>query len=94
MRNESTIGDALKAFVKANNLQPKLREVQVKDTWSRMMGQTIAGMTRQIELRNQEVTIHVDSASLRQELTLGREKVLRMLNEELGGDFIKDVVIR
>ena len=38
--------------------------------------------------------ITVDSAPLRQELSYGREKIKKVMNEELGEDYIEEVIIR
>ena len=94
MPNETTLGDASKAFLKSHNLGPRLREVQAEQIWADTMGPTIQSLTRKIELRGDELTVHVDSAPLRQELSFGRDNILRLMNERLGGDFVKIVNIR
>jgi hypothetical protein len=94
MPNETTLGEAIKAFIRANNLGPQLREVQIEELWAKTMGPTIGAMTRKLELRGSELTIYVDSAPLRQELSFGKDRIQQFLNEGLGGDFVKSIQVK
>ncbi|MEO1434926.1 MAG: hypothetical protein AAFV80_05275 [Bacteroidota bacterium] len=38
--------------------------------------------------------MYLESAALRQELSYGRDKIKKVLNEELGEEYIKEVIIR
>jgi hypothetical protein len=38
--------------------------------------------------------VDIDSAALRQELSFGRDKILKMINQELGEQYLEEVIIR
>ena len=58
------------------------------------MGTTINHHTKEIKYRREKLYITIESSSLKQELSYEREKIKDMMNRALGGDFIKDVMIR
>ena len=58
------------------------------------MGETISKRTEKIIFKDEVLSIYLNSAPLKEELTYGREKIIQLLNQELGGNYIKEVVIR
>ena len=58
------------------------------------MGTVVNNYTTEIKLRRKKLYVSISSAPLRQELSYGKEKIIKMFNEELGGDYIEDVIIR
>ncbi|MEM7104983.1 MAG: DUF721 domain-containing protein [Bacteroidota bacterium] len=92
--NEETIKNVLKEWIQSSNLKPKLNQARVVKYWEELMGPTIAGYTRQIYVSKGKLFIVLDSAPLRQELSFGKEKIMSMINAELGEDFVKEVIIR
>jgi len=75
-------------------LKGKLNQSRIRNQWERMMGPSIASYTRDIKLYRGKLFITIESAALRQELSYGKEKIKRNLNEELGEEAIREVVIR
>jgi predicted nucleic acid-binding Zn ribbon protein len=57
------------------------------------MGRTIATYTRDIRMKDNVLYVTIESASLRAELQFGREKIKTIMNEEIGEEYIKEVVI-
>ena len=57
------------------------------------MGKTISTYTRDIRVKDNVLYVTIESASLRSELHFGREKIRGLLNDELGEEFLKEVVI-
>ena len=58
------------------------------------MGPTIEQYTKKIELNRGTLFLTIESAALRQELSYGKEKIQKILNEELGEAYITEVIIR
>lgn len=92
--NESTLRQALEAMVEAYRLKPKLVQVEVRDIWKKKMGYTIASNTREIRIWGKKLFLTIDNASLRQEMHFQKEKIIQMMNEELGESFLEDVIVR
>ena len=89
-----SISDALKEFVEKNKLQKGLDKVNVRDVWNSQMGPAIEKYTTSIKLDRETLYVQLSSSVLREELSYGREKIIRMLNEELGRELITKLVLR
>jgi hypothetical protein len=92
--NESPIGDILKEIIKTNKLEPGLNEVSVVDAWKSLMGNGVNNYTRNVALRHGTLYVELTSAVLREELSYGKDKIIKMINEELGKEIVKQVVLR
>jgi len=88
------IEDILKAFVKSNNLESGLDNVDVKKAWKELMGNGIVNYTTRIELKQQVLIVELSSSVLREELSYGNEKIVNMLNEHLGKELIEKLILR
>jgi hypothetical protein len=89
-----SIGDALKDFVSKNKLQTGLDKVNVRDIWNQQMGPAIEKYTTAIKLEGSTLFVQLSSSVLREELGYGKEKIIRNINEALGKDLIKKLVLR
>lgn len=88
--NSLSISDALVAFLRENDLEQTVLDVQVEEVWPRVMGETIAKLTRSIEVKNGMLVVHVNSAALKAQLFENRFELVRKLNEAVGAKAIKD----
>ncbi|MDT0688359.1 DUF721 domain-containing protein [Salegentibacter sp. F188] len=89
-----SISEVLKEFVDHNKLQKGLDKVTVKDVWNQQMGPAIQKYTTAIKLEGSTLYIQLSSSVLREELSYGREKIIKMLNKELGRELVKKLVLR
>lgn len=89
-----SISDLLKEFVDTNKLQPGLDKVNVKDAWAQMMGNGVNNYTTAIQLERDTLYVQLSSSVLREELSYGKDKIIKMLNEAIGKDVIKKLVLR
>jgi hypothetical protein len=94
LNNESAVGDILNQIIKTNKLESGLNQVSVIDAWKNLMGNGVNNYTRNVALRNGTLYVELTSAVLREELSYGKDKIIKMINEELGKDVVKDVVLR
>lgn len=92
--NEQSIKDVLREMVDFYRLRSRLTQTQIEQLWQRLMGPAIANYTREIKVRDKKLFVTIESAPLRQELSMGRDKILKMLNEELGEHRLTEVIIR
>lgn len=92
--NDKRIDEVLKDLVGGYKHKSKLYKNKLSVTWENTMGPTIAKYTSRISIRNKKLFITIDSAPLKQELSFGKDKILKVMNEELGEDYIEEVVIR
>ncbi|MCR5533509.1 MAG: DUF721 domain-containing protein [Paludibacteraceae bacterium] len=84
------LGDALVACLRENGLEQSVLEVQIEELWPQVMGSTVAGLTRSVEVKNGLLYVHVSSAALKTQLFENRFELVRKLNEAVGAQAIKD----
>ncbi|MDI1256239.1 MAG: DUF721 domain-containing protein [Flavobacterium sp.] len=94
LSNESPIGDILKEIIQLNRLQPGIDQIAVKEAWASLMGNGVNTYTRNVVLKGSVLYVELTSAVLREELSYGKDKIIKMINEELRRDVVKEVVLR
>ena len=92
--NENAIGDILKEIIQVNKLQPGMDQVSVKEAWAALMGNGVNSYTKNVILKGGILYVELTSSVLREELAYGKSKIIKMINEELRRDIVKDVVLR
>jgi predicted nucleic acid-binding Zn ribbon protein len=93
-KNDQSLQDAMKEMLSEFRLKPKFDETRVKMLWEKLMGKTIATYTSHIQVRKNVLYLTILSAPLKHELSYAKDKIRTLLNEEMGEEYIKDVVIR
>ena len=89
-----TLSDVLKEFVSTNKLQEGLDKVEIKDAWENLMGNGVNSYTTSVQLKRDTLYVQLSSSVLREELSYGKEKIIAMLNEALGKELIKTLVLK
>jgi hypothetical protein len=89
-----SISDALKEFVESNRLQSGLDKINVADAWVSVMGNGVNSYTNAVKLERNILYIQLSSSVLREELSYGKEKIIVMLNEALGKELIKKLILK
>lgn len=92
--DDTTISTILQEFVEKNKLQKGLDKVNVKAIWNSEMGPPIAKYTTAIKLDRSTLYVELSSSVLREELSYGKDKIIQLLNEKLGKELIKKLVLR
>lgn len=88
------LSEALQEFIDANKLQKGIDKVDAREAWANLMGNGVNNYTTAIELRNETLFVSLSSSVLREELSHGKSKIITMLNEELGKEVVKKLVLR
>lgn len=91
---ESPIGDVLKQFIQENKLQTGIDKVDVREAWKNLMGNGVNNYTTEILLKGSTLYVALSSAVLREELSYGKDKIIKMINDELRKDIVTDLVFR
>jgi len=94
LNNESPIGDVLKEFMQVNNLQKGMDSINVREAWVSLMGNGVNNYTREIMLKGTTLYVELTSAALREELSYGKDKIIKMINGEIGREIVKDLILR
>lgn len=93
-RNDQTMSQALERMVDAFGMREKMDEQSVISCWDSVAGGMVARHTTRMVLRKGKLTIGLDSAPLRQELSYMRNDLLAALNERLGREVVTEIVLQ
>lgn len=93
-RNEQSIGEILHEFLKINQLENVVFADRIAAIWQDTLGNEITKETDRIFLNNGSLFVNLRSPSLKSELMMRRSQIALLLNEKLGSQIIKQVIIR
>ena len=85
------IKDLMKDVLQENRLQKGMDLVLVKEAWAEVMGNGVNAYTKSIQFKNGKLIVELTSSVLREELSYGKDKIIRLLNEKLTKTLIKTV---
>src|SRR5690606_38021732 len=87
-----TVKEAVTAMLNTYRLNGKMNEVNVVQSWEKIMGRAIALKTTELYFRNSKLYVRLSSAPLKHELNMAKSKVIELINRDAGADVVKEVV--
>ena len=91
--NIKKINTVLGEFYQENKLQNGLLEVDVAKACKEALGSNLLQYINDISFQNGILKLAISSASLRQELAMGKEKIAELINNQFGTAVVKKVVL-
>jgi predicted nucleic acid-binding Zn ribbon protein len=89
-----TLSDALTEYKKEMNIDVRLKEVSLLNSWEEIVGQAIAKRTTRVYIKDGKLHIHLSSAVVRNELQMIKEALKERLNEEAGEELVHEIILR
>ena len=89
-----SISKVLDKILESKSLRKGIIDVRINELWYEIMGANITHYTDKIILKGNTLLVSLNSAALRVELSYGKEKIIKMMNKELGSETIKKIVLR
>ena len=87
------IGEVIKELLKNYDIISKFNEAHVITSWDKLMGPSVSKYTVKIEVEKRILFVKLSNAALKQELSYARQKIKKMLNDEVGEEVLLDVRI-
>lgn len=92
--NESMkIEDLMKVMIKQNNLTKGMRQMDIREAWEKLMGNGVMSYTESVKLQNKTLVVKLKSSVLREELSYGKDKIIVMINEEMGEELVTKILL-
>ncbi|MBL6666391.1 DUF721 domain-containing protein [Flavobacteriaceae bacterium] len=89
-----TIGKVLDEIVQSKALKSGITNARINELWYELMGSHMTSYTEKITLRGNTLFVSLNNAALREELGYGKDKILEMMNEQLGSEILEKIVLR
>jgi len=94
VEKESILKDVLGEFTQSGKIKSGYKQLVVRKFWEKQMGVTINNYTEKIYVRKDTLYVTLSSSPLKQELDLGKEKILKLIAEEFGDQYITQLILR
>ncbi|NBL65894.1 DUF721 domain-containing protein [Flavobacterium sp. NST-5] len=94
LSNENSLGEVLKHIIENNKLQAGIDQVNIQEAWGSLMGNGVKSYTRNVVLKKNTLYVELTSAVLREELSYGKQKIIKMINEEFRRELVTEIILR
>ena len=91
--DNTNMKNLINSFLKENKLENGLLDLEVKKVWFEVMENGIGNYTKDINLKNKTLYIKLTSPALKQELSYGKEKLKRIINQKFPKEIINKIVL-
>ena len=91
--NNNEIKNLLEKFLKKNNLEKGLLDLEVKRAWHELMENGVSNYTTGVRLKNKTLYIKLSSPALKEELSYGKEKLMKLINERFKKKVVQKIVL-
>lgn len=88
-----SIKDLMDSFIKEGKLNKGMQKLKIEEAWTKLMGQGVANYTTRVQLQNKTLIVSLSSSVLREELSYGKDKIIAMINEEMGEELVKKLML-
>lgn len=92
--SEFSFQEAMDQFLKSSRLKNGIQAIRIEELWEEIMGKTIAKYTEKIQIIGTTLYITTSVAPLKNELLYQKIKIMERVNEALGANTIKEVIIK
>ena len=89
-----SLKSVLNKLIDKNSLSSGLNNVKVQSLWEKTMGVNVNSYTTEINVKNKTLYVSLSSSVLRQELSYGKQKIVDLINDEIGTKIIDKIVLR
>ena len=93
-KNEQSIGEIIREYLKVTQLENHVFETRIAEVWQEALGDRITLETERIHLQSGTLFVTLKSPSLKNDILMRRTVIRTVLNEKLGSEIIKSVIIR
>lgn len=89
-----SLGSVIKEYLKENNFDRKLAEVEIIGSWEDIIGKQIARATSTIFIKDGTLHLHLKSSIVRNELLMMRSDIIRAINQRAGFEIVKSIILK
>lgn len=88
------IDELVTQVLRQMGLEQKFQEHEVCVIWPEVVGQMIASRTKSIQVVDGRLFVTFSSAVVRNEMMMVREGLVKALNDKVGKEVIREIIIR
>jgi len=85
------ISEVLGDIVAQKHIRIGIDKIKIQEAWRIVMGENIEKYTSNVRYKKGVLSIKLKSSVLKEELFFEKEKVIKLLNENLGKKYIQEI---
>ncbi len=89
-----SLGDVLRKFIKEQHLDIKINETKVLTAVDEVFGKHLSSYITKKSIYQKTLFISVNSSIVRNEMMMMRQQMVKLLNDKVGEDVIKDIIVK
>ncbi|MFP4620673.1 MAG: DUF721 domain-containing protein [Bacteroidales bacterium] len=93
-KNTQTLGEVIQRYLEALDVDDKLKEVRLIKSWESIVGKMISNKTTKLYIKDKKLFVYLNSSIARNELSMVKDDLVKRLNQQAGGEIIKDIVLK
>jgi len=93
-KDPENLGEVLQQYLVAIGADKRIKEIRVMQEWDKIVGPAIARYTNDINLKDGVLTVKFRTAIIRNEISMRRSSLQKLLNESVGEELVKEIVVR
>lgn len=93
MQEDRTVNYYMQRFLHRYEMGELVSQMKVERTYRALVGDLISRLTSSIVFTGGTLRLRLLSAALRQEITMRRESLRAAINEHLGSEVVKKIVV-
>lgn len=92
--NTQKLDEVIAEVLKQLNLDVRLKETRLINSWPEVIGKTVARYTTNLYIKDKTLFVQLSSSVVRQELMMIRDGLIKALNDKAGEKIIERIVLR
>jgi len=93
-KEPETLGSVLQQYLVAIGADKRVKEIRVTQEWDKIVGPMIARSTDDISLKDGVLTVKFRSAIIRNEISMRKTSLQKLLNDAVGGEVVKEIIVK
>lgn len=93
-RKPQSMNQLLKEFLKKVPHQTELKRGMVLHFWPSVVGERISSVTKNLRFDGNKLILNVENEAWRHEIHANRYSIAKKLNEKVGSQVVKEIIVR
>ena len=92
--NQQSIGAVIRKLLKNQKLEGRLKELDVLKLSEELLGKNLIKYINDLSVKNGTLIIKVKSAVVRNELSYQKSEIIKKINEQVGNEILKEIILK
>ncbi len=93
-RKPRILHDILEEYLQKHPNQEKVKRGKVLSVWKEVVGPQIANVSQNVHFERDQLVVEVPHSAWRHELHMNRDSIVRKLNQRVGSEVVKALLVR